>query len=160
MSVRPDSLPNNRIVTVETNLIRLPASLVMCVMIISPAQACSIYCEPDPVGDFERAHYVFLGRVVNVKQVGRIPNRGYLVEVYFDIKKTWKGNLGGRPFRTINYDADHCGGDIFQKGEIRLLFLDHRKKIASCYPYRFRHEKQAAEIAAEFDRKILDWSAQ
>jgi len=138
---------------------RVLASLVLCLTLASSAaQACSYYCEPDPIGDFERAHYVFLARVVDVKQVARVPNTGDVVDVYFDIKKNWKGNLGGRPFRTINYDDDHCGGHYFRKGEIRLLFLDNRGNVVSCDPYLFKHEKQAADIAADFDQRILDWA--
>ncbi len=143
-------------------LIRLLAGIVLFLILASPAQACSLgYCEPDPVRDFERAHHVFLARVANVKQLARVINRGDLVDVYFDIIKTWKGDLGGRPLRSIHYDDHVCGGWAhFREGEIRLLFLDNRRKVVGCYPYLFEHEKQAEDIAAQFDKRILDWTGQ
>jgi hypothetical protein len=118
------------------------------------------YCGPDLVNDFENAHHVFLARVANIKQVARVINTGDLVDVYFDIKKTWKGNLGSRPLRTINNDADMCSGPSFREGEIRLFFLDNRGNVVSCYPYLFKNEKEAADIAADLDRRILDWASQ
>lgn len=104
-----------------------------------PAHACSIYCPADLAEKFWRADYIFLARVAEVRQLGRVIDTGDLVDVVFDIEKSWKGDWGERPLRSINYDNGHCGGDFFRLGQVRVMFIDRFGNVGVCDSHNFRN---------------------
>lgn len=111
--------------------------------------ACSVLC-PTIEEMFSNSDHVFMGKTASVEEVGinefrDEPN----IEVHFDIQKTWKGNWGNKPLRTI-YNKYSCYGYYFKANEIYIMFIREGKRLFLCDTQEYSDEvvKKLDEIAA------------
>ena len=111
--------------------------------------ACSVAC-PTIEEMFSISDHVFMGKTERVEEVGinwfrDEPN----IEVHFNIQKTWKGNWGNKPLRTI-YNKYSCYGYFFATNEIYIMFIREGERLFLCdtQEYSDKVAKKLDEIAA------------
>jgi hypothetical protein len=103
---------------------------------------------------YSTADYVFLGYTTKVKETGfdwfkgegHEPN----VDVYFDIKKNWKGEWGNRPLKTVQ-NKWSCYGGGFQEHRSYIMFLNKGALLTLCGQKQYSEElvKKLDSISAE-----------
>jgi hypothetical protein len=102
---------------------------------------------------FSSSDYVFMGKTERVKEVGinwfrDEPN----IKVYFKIQKSWKGNWGNKPLRTI-YNKYSCYGYFFEENETYIMFIREGERLFLCDTQEYSDEvvKKLDEITANQD---------
>ena len=101
--------------------------------------ACSMECPTDEVM-FEISDTVFYGRTKQVKEYGLNFWRSEpKIKVYFEIKKTWKGDFGNKPLKTI-YNKFSCEGYWFQENVNYIVFIENGRKIDLCSVLEYSQE--------------------
>jgi hypothetical protein len=114
---------------------------------------CSMMC--DTIEEmYSKADYVFLGYTTKVKErgfnwfkgEGHEPN----VDVYFDIKRNWKGDWGNKPLKTVQ-NKWSCYGGGFQEQRSYIMFLNNDARLTLCGQKQYSEElvKKLDSISSE-----------
>ena len=81
-----------------------------------------------------------MGETTKVEEVGTNSSKEEPdIEVYFNIKKNWKGNWGDKPLSTI-YNKYSCYGYFFKENETYIMFIREGERLFLCDTQEYSKE--------------------